>query len=302
MRRVWTLLAVATLSTAGCKGNERELNTALAESKNAAAEKDSLLTEVLAISGFVNDVNQELAKVKGLGAVQPTADRGVPGPERDRAARTATLARIGHLIQRLDTTQSQLAQSRTRAQSFKRKDARLLAQITEYEQTISQLKSSAEQQQAELQRQQAEIVALHQQVDTFTAENTRLVADKVALTDTVTNLTTYKNKVYYVVGTKKELIAKGVVVNEGSKFLFFGGKHLEPARSLPTDAFTELDKTKATSIPLPHDDKGYKIISRQSPEYLAAASSKDGKLKGALQIESPEQFWAPSKYLIIVED
>jgi len=30
--------------------------------------------------------------------------------------------------------------------------------------------------------------------------------------------------------------------------------------------------------------------------------TKDGKVHGSLQIESPEEFWAPSKFLIVVED
>ena len=108
---------------------------------------------------------------------------------------------------------------------------------------------------------------------------------------------------YYAVGTKKELMDKGVLTKEGSKFLFFGGTHLVPARNLDPAAFTRIDKTHDLAIALPKEDKSYKIISRQSPEYLAASSlTKDGKVHGQLQIESPEEFWAPSKFLIVVED
>jgi hypothetical protein len=137
----------------------------------------------------------------------------------------------------------------------------------------------------------------------MSAQNQQLTADKVALTDTVSQLTTYKNTVYYAVGTKKELMEKGVLAKEGSKFLFFGGTHLVPARNLDPAQFTRIDKTQDLTIALPKEDKNYKIISRQSPEYLAANSvTKDGKVRGQLQIESPEEFWAPSKFLIIVED
>jgi myosin heavy subunit len=302
-RHVLGLLAVAVLASAGCNTHEKELNAALSEAKTASAEKDSLLTEVLAISGFVNDINKELTKVKGLAPTsQPGADRGVPGPQRDREVRTQTLARVEQLISRLNASESQLGQAKARLGSLRKKDARLLAQINEYQKTIADLKSSAEQQQAELQRAQTEIVALHGSLDTARAENEQLHTVRAALSDTVSQLTTDKNRVYYVVGTKKELIDKGVVVNEGSKFLVFGSKHLEPARTLPAEVFTVLDKTKDHTIPLPREDKDYKIVSRQNAEYLAQGPTKNGKLHGTVEIGQPDSFWAPSKYLILVQD
>jgi hypothetical protein len=30
--------------------------------------------------------------------------------------------------------------------------------------------------------------------------------------------------------------------------------------------------------------------------------SKDGKVKGSVEIGQPEEFWSPSKYLILVQD
>jgi len=93
-----------------------------------------------------------------------------------------------------------------------------------------------------------------------------------------------------------------VVTKEGSKFLVFGGTRLEPARNLDPAAFTAIDKTQQMSIPLPRTDKKYKIVSRQSPSYLGGGVTKDGKVSGTVDITQPEDFWAPSKYLILVQD
>ena len=120
--------------------------------------------------------------------------------------------------------------------------------------------------------------------------------------DTVANLTNYKNTVYYAVGTKDELIKRGVITKEGSKFLVFGGTKLMPARNLDPASFTAMDKTTQTSIPLPRTDKKYKIVSRQSTSYLGSTVTKDGKVSGTLQISQPEEFWGASKYLILVQD
>ena len=85
---------------------------------------------------------------------------------------------------------------------------------------------------------------------------------------------------------------KGIVTKEGSKFLVFGGSRLEPARNLTPELFTAIDKTQQDLIPLPRTDKKYKIVSRQSPTYLAAGVSKDGKMTGTVEIAQPEEFWS----------
>jgi hypothetical protein len=95
---------------------------------------------------------------------------------------------------------------------------------------------------------------------------------------------------------------KGIITKEGSKFLVFGGTRLEPARNLNPEGFTAIDKTTNTSIPLPRTDKKYKIVSRQSPTYLAQGGAKDGKVSGTVEIAQPEEFWSASKYLILVQD
>ncbi|MEP7177391.1 MAG: hypothetical protein ABI860_12650, partial [Gemmatimonadales bacterium] len=147
-----------------------------------------------------------------------------------------------------------------------------------------------------------QIATLAGRVDTLTTEKGHLETTKAALTDTVANLTQYKNTVYYAIGTKDELMKRGVITKEGSKFLVFGGTRLEPARNLDPANFTAIDKTSNTSIPLPRTDKKYKIVSRQSPNFLAPGVAKDGKISGAVEIAQPEEFWAASKYLILVQD
>jgi hypothetical protein len=53
---------------------------------------------------------------------------------------------------------------------------------------------------------------------------------------------------------------------------------------------------------MPKADKEYRIVSRHDPAYAEAPVMTKGKFKSALRITSPQQFWAPSKYLIIVEN
>jgi hypothetical protein len=291
------LVLILAVTTVGCT-SRASLTKALAESKAAEAQKDSLLTEVLETTQFVSDLNSELAKAK-VTALETGEERGVPGAQRDKEERKATLERIRQVIDRLNESEAKLTETEKRVKNAKIQNARLLAQIATYKQTIEDLKTAAEQQRAET---EAIIADQRNQIATLAGRVDTLSWEKGWLIDTVAHLTAYKNRVYYAVGTKDELIKSGVVTKEGSKFLFFGGTRLEPARRPNLDAFTMIDKTQTLSIPLPRTDKTYKIVSRQSPDFLAGDISEKGEVKGVVEIGSPEEFWSASKYLILVQN
>jgi hypothetical protein len=292
------LVVILAAAVTGCDRSRAELTKALAESKAAEAQKDSLLTEVLETTQFVSDLNSELAKAKALAITLEESDRGAPGAQQDREERQATLERIQHVISRLNESEAKLTATENRAKNAKIRNARLLAQIATYKQSIEDLKTAAEQQRAE---QEAIIADQRTQIATLAGQLDNLNLDNATLRDTVVHLTRYKNRVYYAVGTKDELIRNGVVTKEGSKFLIFGGTRLEPARKPNLEAFTMIDKTQTLSISLPRTDKKYRIVSRQSPEYLAGDVTEKGEVKGVVEIAAPEEFWAPSKFLILVQ-
>ena len=291
------LVLMFAVATVGCT-SRANLTKALAESKAAEAQKDSLLTEVLETTQFVSDLNSELAKAK-VAALEIGEDRGVPGAQQDKAERQATLGKIRQVIDRLNESEAKLTETEKRVKNAKIQNARLLAQIATYKQTIEDLKTAAEQQRAET---EAIIADQRNQIASLTGRVDTLSLEKGWLIDTVAHLTAYKNRVYYAVGTRDELIKNGVVTKEGSKFLFFGGTRLEPARRPNLDAFTMIDKTQTLSISLPRTDKKYKIVSRQSPDFLAGDISEKGEVKGVVEIGSPEEFWSASKYLILVQN
>jgi hypothetical protein len=296
MRRA--LFMVPLVLALACNQNKEELAKALADAQSLAAEKDSLITEVLETSKFVNGVNEELAKARTALVTTSTATESGTPAERDRAARGAALERVQALVGRLNETEQRLEQSTQRARSLSGRNGTLLKQIEAYKVSVDSLQATAQRTESELRgvidSQSTQIAGLNQQLDTVRSAN-------AMLQDTVTDLTHYKNTVYYVAGTEEELLQKGVVVKEGKKFLFFGGRQLHPARTLDTSVFTALDKTQATTIDLPADHE-YKLVSRQDIAAVDTTSMKDGKVAGQLRISAPETFWAPSKYLILVQN
>ena len=296
MRRI--LLVVPLVLAMACNQHKEELAKALADAQSLAAEKDSLITEVLETSKFVNGINEELAKARSAVVASAAQPEGGTPAERDRAARTAALERVQALVGRLNETEQRLEQSTQRARSLSGRNSTLLKQIEAYKASIDSLQATALRTETELRStidsQNVQIAGLNSQLDTAHVV-------QAALRDTVSNLTTYKNTVYYVAGTEEELIQKGIVVKEGKKFLFFGGKQLHPARALDSSVFTAIDKTTSTTIPLPANHE-YKLVSRQDLEAADSTTFKDGKVSGELKIQQPETFWAPSKYLILVQN
>jgi hypothetical protein len=45
----------------------------------------------------------------------------------------------------------------------------------------------------------------------------------------------------------------------------------------------------------------FTIFTRQNPTFASPFAARDGKMSGGLRIDQPEQFWEPSRFLIILK-
>jgi hypothetical protein len=100
------------------------------------------------------------------------------------------------------------------------------------------------------------------------------------------------NTVFYVVGTKKELMNRGVVAKDGAF------KPIKIGDAFDKNYFTQVDKRELNSIPLSvksakilssHPSSSYKLVER-------------GKVIEKLEITDPVAFWERSSFLVIVAD
>jgi hypothetical protein len=299
-RTVSLLLASATV-LAACNTEAKQQLAVVSHvdslrTDSLSSIRKELMDEVMVSTQFVNEINTELGKARTLSAkgeaqLETGAEMTQVNDQRKRV-----VAHISHLVAKLDSVQTRLASTRARASKIEKTDSGLVAQVAQYEKTITEMQQTTERQRAELQgvidNQTTQIAALNGRVDTLTTV-------KTALIDTVGQLTTEKNAAYYVIGTKEELLKKGVLVAEGGKrFLIAGSRNIVPARHLDPSAFTRIDRLNNRTITLPEGQ--YQILSRQNPTYTLPQAQKDGKIVGGLTIEQPERFWQPSRFLILV--
>jgi hypothetical protein len=288
-----TVFAVAALGgiLACDRGPDPETQARLAELTTLAAEKDSLIRQVAENARLMSDISAQLVTVadpERLARVAASSESPVA------ASRDSLRVMVEDVTGRLAAMEARLADSRRRVQRLGRASDSARAA---FEQAITDLQTT-------MTNQRTTIAFLSDRLETLQTENVQLASEKAALADTVEQLIDVQNTAYYVIGTKDELLADGLVTEEGgSRVLFiFGkrGKTLVPARDLDTALFTAIDLRSTTELVLPDSVADYRIASRQNVTYLAEPPDKDGKIRGALRITSAEEFWLPSKFLIIV--
>ena len=304
MKRRIVFTALALLTTA-CR--DREV-LARADSMQAAAveqarlaqqlasQKDSLTRVVLDADAFISRIDSQVSRVKGL-KTKRVAQRDLESPiEAQLEERQVMLARVKALVDRAQATATQLAASQRSVQRLKGANATLEHDLDGSRQIIADLGST-------IQRQTVTIASLQARVDTLANENRALGSQNQALGKDLHEMTVARHQAYYIVGTERELLAKGVIERTGGTNLLFKkvGRSLQPARQVDPALFTAVDQRDAHDIPMPDAHKRYRIVSRQRLGEAAVADGKKGQFTGHLQITDAEQFWAPSKYLIIVQ-
>ena len=298
MKRLWILSAAAAFLAAGCTNSRA---TARADSlqvlatqqsslaKQLSAQKDSLTQVVLDADHFITRIDSQITTVKGLPKSQKR--EGIESPIQEQLVRRKEMmARVSALVARAKATSAQLAE-------VKKHEAALLAENEQLKGENSQLKEQIERDQKmiadlgeTIQRQTATIASLESRVDSLNTE--------------MRSLATVSNRAFYIVGTEKELIEKGIIVKEGGANLLFvhPGRTLQPARTLNPELFTAIDAREVKEISLPDSTKRYQVVSRQSLDDCDVADRDKSTFKGGvLRIADAGKFWGPSRYLILVQ-
>ncbi len=297
MRKIGLAIA-AVIALSGCV-SKKSYDQLVLEQQRVTEQKDSLVADVLAATQMVTEINTDLARVKTLG-VSPVAggDRPLAGRAEERAV---LLGKVREVIARLDAADQQIEAQKKRIGGLSAERTKLVAQLDTFQKSINELRAAAQEQEALISEQKVQIATLTSKVDTLNQKTTQLTTEKSAVQDTLVRVIDESHVVYYAVGTKEELLKRGILVSEGSKFLVFGSKTLQPARDLKPELFQRLDRRRDTVLTVPEPNKEYRIVTRQSASFLSSTVMSNGKVKGDLHISSPE-FWDGAKFLILVRD
>jgi hypothetical protein len=290
------LAAVAVIGVSACKdkvalARSDSLQTELTEeqtlSSQLQSQKDSLTRVVLDADAFLGQMDSAIKTVRGM----PQSKRASSeSPLQDQiAARKEMMQRVNALIVRAKSTANQLAEMQRKNAQTEAQNVQLQAQLSAQASKIEQDAQMIADLGSTIERQQAQVVALEARIDSLSTE--------------MRTLGTRHYRAYYVIGTEKELMDKGIVVKEGGANLLIvrPGRTLQPARLLNADMFQAIDQRETTLIQVPDSTRRYRVVSRQ-PLDAAEVQGRDGtQFVGNLKIAKPEEFWAPSRFLILVQ-
>ncbi|HET7459098.1 MAG TPA: hypothetical protein VFJ74_15725 [Gemmatimonadaceae bacterium] len=253
-----------------------------------AAQKDSLTRVVLDADHLISQVDSQVSRVKGLKVKHPSGPTTFESPiEEQLHARKEMLARVSALVARAQETAKQLAESRRRELALRGKNEKLESANAQLEADLAHEKQVITQLEETIQRQTAQILALQTQVD--------------SLNGAVKTVSTTHYRAYYVVGTEKELLKRGVVAREGGANLLLAhpGRTLQPARTLDPEQFTAIDQREVHEIQVPDSTRRYRLVSRQSLDAAEVAERDKTTFRGNIKITDPDKFWGGSRYLIL---
>ena len=285
-----TLLALAACTDKAALARADTLETRLTEQQalanQLAAQKDSLTRVVLDADAFLGQMDSAISTVRGV----PKRRRAATDPLADQLqARKDMQERVVALVTRAKQTAAQVAELQKKQQESEQANVQLQARMDEQLTKIEQDAQLIADLGATIERQNSQIAVLEARLDSLGTE--------------VRTMGTRHYQAYYVIGTEKELIEKGIITKEGGANLLLArpGKTLVPARVLSPEHFIAVDQRDAKVIVMPDSTKRYRIVSRQSLDVADVSWRDERSFRGNLKIQNVEEFWKPSRFLILVE-
>lgn len=246
-----------------------------------SAQKDSLTRVVLQADDFIMHIDSSVSTVKGL-PKNKRSSRKLDPLARQIENRKVVMARVDALVERAHATAAALAKANNNNMALRQQLVSDSALIYDLNTTI--------------QRQNATIAALSVRIDSLKTETQQLAT-------TLATVETVHNQAYYVIGREDDLVKRGVIVREGGANLLFAhpGRTLQIARTLDPQEFTAVDQRGVKEIAMPDTTRRYRVVSRQSLDNAVVVDRDRDSFKGNLRIADASRFWAPSRFLVLVE-
>lgn len=251
------------------------------------AAKDSLINDVFLSINLISENLEAIKMRENIVTANTTGDIS----KEERVQINEDIAAIGDL----------LAQNRETIERLKSSTEKLRAanvKIQELEHLVQTLTRRLADKDADIAAMKEELVKMHVEVDELNAavgnlhtNANRLNENNSKLESVVSSQTDALNTVYYIVGTEKELINRGIIVKSG-----FIGRTLKVNNDYDMAKLTKADKRTLEKILV-----GRKKITVVTihPETSYELRMNDGSTTESLIITDPDKFWESSKVLVI---
>lgn len=247
------------------------------------------LDEVFATLNEVEAGLQSIRESENIIAVQSTTEDGMDVPADSKEQIRKDMQTIQETIKKYQKQIDQLKKdNRIKSAQFKKRLNALSAELKEKSKLIEDLTEQLNEKSAQLELKTKEVATLGEVVSNLKNEVNTLSQEENRLKEKVASQEEELYSVYYIVGTKDELIDADVITKGG---LF---KSAKVSYQSEKNTFVKIDYRQITTITT--NAKKAKVLSVH-PKGTYAIETTDGE--AALIISDPESFWEHTKYLVI---
>lgn len=289
MKRVITVLSLAIVAVAftACNNHQEELDAAIKTNDSLAMIINNKDSEIDSLFATLNEIEENLAAVNSrCNAVQELRRSNIEGQPNVKNQIAEQIKSIENLMA---ASKQKLATLQTRISNDGKEGTRLQELVDRQEERIKQQEDQIAQLLTELENHKVLIKKLNEDVSTLTASNQEK-------DEYIQRQTTEANRAYYIVGTYTDLNAAGIVNKAGG---FIGiGRHQGTNSEMPLDHFTQIDRTKVTTIPI-NMKKAVVVSKHPDSSYELVMDENDPKMVSYLRILNPAKFWEQTRFLVI---
>lgn len=287
MKKAFLISGLAALILASCAGNQKKLDEDSAkiadltqEYKEAADFNDSLMLLMGDIYTGLDSINMQEGLLYNMNQGD-NADRR----EEIRRNLSAIKARLNANKKLLADMEAKVKNSGNQNSVLTKTIDQLKAHIASQDEKIAQLQSDLENANKQIGELNNTVAQKEEEIKTETAAKEQAQAETVAAENEA-------NKVYYAIGTNKELKKNGLLEKK-----FLGATKVLKG-NFNASYFTTADKRNLTSIPT--TSKKVKVWSNMPADSYQIVENTD-KTK-TIRITNPSKFWSLTPYLIIQVD
>ena len=287
MKKTFLICGTAAILLASCAGNEKKLNEDSAkiadlteEYKEASDFNDSLMLLMGDIYTGLDSINMQEGLLYNMNQ----------GDNADRRAEirrnlAAIKARLNANKQLLADMEAKVKNSGNQNSVLTKTIDQLKAHIAQQDEKIAQLQNDLENANKQIGELNNTVAQKEEEVKAETAAKEQAQQEAVAAENEA-------NKVFYAIGTNKELKKNGLLEKK-----FLGATKVMKG-NYNAAYFTTADKRNITTIPT--TAKKVKVWSNLPADSYQIVSNADG-IK-SIKITNPAKFWSLTPYLIIQGD
>ena len=287
MKKIFLALGLMMFTVAFTACNQKELDAQKATIDSLQGVVDGKDAEIDDLFQMLNEIEGNLSMINSkYSSVQEMRRNNTEGTYNHKKEIADQMSSIESIMA---DNKAKIAQLNSRVSSLSKKNNDLQAYITKLEE-----RSAAQEQQiaellTELENNKVVIKGLNKNVSELTASNQQkdeYIAQQMA----------DANRAWFIVGSYSDLKEAGIVSKTGG---FIGiGRRQGTLADMPTELFTEIDRTKVTTITI--NMKKAQVISKH-PEnsYELVADEEESGVTAYLRILNPTLFWKYTDYLVI---